>query len=242
LPTRPTAIGKYLVVGELGRGGQAQVFRALHPTLGRDVAIKWSHHAAGQDSLNLLLREGKVLSEFDHPAIVRVFDLDVHEGRPFLVMEYVRGSDLEQYAGRHSFSPRQAAALVARLARGLAVAHARGIIHQDIKPGNILVDEAGQPRLSDFGLARWEHQWAKDNSQQPSGGTLGYMAPEQLADSNAVSAASDTFALGGVLYYLLTGQCPREGANNPALAWQKVLDGEIDWKSLQDRKVPKALA
>lgn len=236
----PAVLGKYLVVGELGQGGQAQVFRALHPALGRDVAIKWSHKAVGPGDSDRLAREGKLLAELDHPGIVRVFDLDVHEGRPFLVMEYVRGCDLAQYATREPIDARRAAELVARLARAVNAAHARGIVHQDIKPANVLMDEAGQPRISDFGIAHLRDLWRKEESPS-SGGTLGYMAPEQLGDACAIGPATDTYGLGGVLFFLLTGQAPRKGVENPALAWESVRRGEIDWDRLREKKVPRHL-
>jgi predicted Zn-dependent protease len=237
---RPAALGKYLVVGELGKGGQARVFRGLDPGLDRDVAIKWAHKSASPDTLDYLSREGKLLAGLEHPGIARVFDLDVHEGRPFLVMEYVRGCDLEQYAGRQTLSPRQSAALVASLARALAYAHAKDVIHQDVKPGNILVDELGRPRLADFGLAQCRDLWHKD-AGQPGGGTLDYMSPEQLRDPKAVGRPSDLYALGGVLFFLLTGRGPRRQQSNPILACDDVHKGEVDWAPLQSKKVPRRL-
>lgn len=180
MPGRPSSLGKYLIVGELGRGGQASVYRGLHPTLQRDVAIKWAHHEL-QDagSSERLAREGKLLADLEHPGIVRIYDLDLHQNRPFLVLEYIRGSDLEQFSQREKPSPRQSAEIVLAITRALGLAHSRGVTHQDVKPANILVDDQGKPRLSDFGIARLRGLWtAPDDS--PSGGTLAYMAPEQL--------------------------------------------------------------
>lgn len=239
---RPAALGKYLVVGELGSGGQARVFRGLHPGLNLDVAIKWSHVSVAGDALNELNQEGKLLAELDHPGIVRVIDLDVHEGRPYLVREYVRGCDLKQYAAREKLSPRQAAELVARLARALGAAHARGIIHQDVKPGNVLMSDAGQVKLADFGLARLHHLWSKKDEAQPCGGTLGYMAPEQLSNhAEKITPATDLYGLGGVLFFLLTGKNPRKDTANPVQAWQQAEQGHIDWPALAEMKVPSRL-
>jgi tetratricopeptide (TPR) repeat protein len=238
---RPAALGKYLVVGDLGEGGQARVFRGFDPGLHREVAIKWSRSAIASEAMSALAREGKLLAELDHPGIVRVFDLDTHEGRPFLVLEYVRaGCDLREYAARENLSPRQAAALVVTLAQALDYAHGRGVIHQDVKPSNILVDSEGRPRLLDFGLAQWRDLWNKD-ADQPSGGTPVYMAPEQLQDPSAVTAATDVYGLGGVLFFLLTGQHPRKPQTNPILAGEGVRKGNVDWDPLLAKKLPRRL-
>lgn len=238
---RPSSLGKYLVVGEIGRGGQARVFRALHPTLGRDVAIKWSHHPLESDARDRLAREGKLLAGLDHPGILRVFDLDVQQGRPFLVMEYARGCDLEQYASREKITPTRAAELTAKVGRALAAAHHSGVIHQDIKPANILIDDKGEPRLSDFGIAQLRDLWDKSD-EQPEGGTLGYMAPEQLPGGSVdIGPASDIYALGGVLYFLLTSKEPRQLSENPAVAWEQVRTGKINWTPLERSECPRSV-
>src|SRR6266404_3777524 len=135
---RPAAIGKYLILDALDKGGQAMVYRAFHPTLGREVAIKLSRRPldARQADRDHFISEGKLLADLEHPNLARVYDLDFHEGRPFLVMEYVRGRNLQQVAKQQRLRPRQAALLVAKVARAVAVAHRRGILHQDIKPEN----------------------------------------------------------------------------------------------------------
>ncbi len=242
-PARPTHLGKYLIVGELGRGGQGQVFRALHPTLGRDVAIKWSPRAMHDidSDQDRLAAEGKLLAQLDHPGIVRIYDLEAYEGRPFLVMEYVRGRDLEQYAEHTSLPPALAAGLVAQVARAVAAAHRQGITHQDIKPGNILIDESGRPRLTDFGIARLQDLWSADQ-EQPQGGTLAYMAPEQLVgEEKKIGPAADIFGLGGVLFFLLTGQPPRLLPDNVALAYKQVAEGSIGGKRFHQPNVPSRL-
>jgi hypothetical protein len=238
---RPATIGKYFVVGTLDEGGQAVVYRALHPTLGKDVAIKWSRQAAGSEGKDLLAHEGKLLADLDHPNLVRVYDLDFHEGRPYLVLEYVRGGNLEQAVQRRRLTPRDAADLLAPVARAVAVAHRRGITHQDIKPRNILIDEQGRPRLTDFGIARLQHAWS-DPPNQPVGGTLSYMAPEQArGEADRVGPPSDIFALGGVLYFLLTGQPPFPGSN-PILVQQQAAKGEVNLTPLASARVPGRLA
>jgi serine/threonine protein kinase len=202
-------VGKYVVLESLGGGGQADVYRAAHPTLGKEVVVKLAREAGGDRSA--LAAEGKVLAELNHPGLVRVYDLDFHEGCPFLVMEYVPATDLRRYAAQHALNPFRAAELVAKAARALAVAHRRGVVHQDLKPTNILVAGDGNPRIIDFGMARLTHGWA-DPASQPDGGTASYMAPEQArGESDRVDPRSDLFALGGVLYFLLTGGPPFPG-------------------------------
>jgi predicted Ser/Thr protein kinase len=151
---RPGAIGKYLGVEPLDEGGQGQVFRVIHPRLGKDLVLKLGRHPVGADERASLVAESRLLADLEHINLVRIYDLDFHHDRPFLVMEYVHGRNLEQYAAEEPVTPRQAAALVAKLAGALAMVHRRGILHRDIKPRNILIDEAGEPRLIDFGLAR----------------------------------------------------------------------------------------
>src|SRR5262245_43372107 len=167
-PAVPAAIGKYPVVSVLDRGGQALVYRAVHPTLQKDVVIKLGKQAFGADPAgrNRLLEEGRILAGLDHPHLAHVHDLDFHQDRPFLVLQYVRGRTLEQYARQETPSPRQAAGLVAAVARALAAAHRRGITHRDVKPKNVLIDEGGQPRLIDFGLAWLQDAWG-DASDEP---------------------------------------------------------------------------
>ncbi|HLJ97258.1 MAG TPA: serine/threonine-protein kinase [Gemmataceae bacterium] len=210
--TTPQTIGKYLVTAVLGAGAQAVVYRAVHPGLSKEVVIKLGRIPLLGTERDALSAEGKLLAELDHPNLARVFDSDLHEGRPFLVMEYVRGCNLEQLAKPRRLTPRESATLVARLARALAAAHRRGIIHQDIKPRNILIDETGQPRLIDFGLACWRHTWTAELESGSISGTPAYMAPEQArGESDQIDQRSDLFALGGVLYYLLAGKAPFSG-------------------------------
>ncbi len=240
---RPATIGKYLIVGTLGHGGQAEVYRAFHPTLGRDVVIKLSHQPlrATKADQDCLVAEAKLLAQLEHPNLARVFDVDFHEGRPFLVMEYVPGCNLEQWLVEGRPLPRLAAALVAQVARAVAIAHRRGITHQDITPRNILLDLAGRPRLIDFGLARLRP--AQGSAiDQPMGGTLGYMAPEQArGEVDRINAASDVFGLGGVLNYLLTAQPPFPGTDAHQVQHQ-TSRGEVDLSPLKATKAPRRLA
>jgi serine/threonine protein kinase len=236
---RPDSIGRYRIVGELDRGGQAMVYRAIHPTLPRDLAIKIAHNPCPIDQ-SLLRADAERLSDLDHPNLVRVHDLDIHEGRPFVVMEFVRGSNLKQVADQARPAPRRAAEWMASIARALEYVHRRQVVHQDIKPENIMVDESGCPRLIDFGMAQWSHAWSGGRAG-PSGGTVAYMAPEQArGETQRVGASSDIFALGGVLYYLLTGKPPFEGRNWRE-SWDRARSCNFDRKALEDPKVSSDL-
>lgn len=236
----PSEIAGYKIVAVLATGGQGIIYRALHPTLGRDVVIKLGRTQvkAALDT-NDLVQEGRILAELDHPGLARVYDLRIHEGRPCLVMEFLRGRELEQDAHDRPRDSRAAAILVARVARALAVAHQRGVIHRDIKPRNILIDEAGNPHLIDFGLARIEDAWRHPGEAVGLSGTVSYMAPEQ-ARGEPADCRSDLFGLGGVLYFLLTGRAPYHEANfNDVLA--RARHGEWDRAPLGARRIPAKL-
>ncbi len=176
----PLKIGKYMVLEKLGSGGQAQVFRVVHPELAKEFVLKLAHRPkaiedrADRDALR---HEGRLLAQCEHHNLVRVVDLDVHEGRRFMVMEHSRA---DPAAIRRTAPSRASPGRPDRARAGEAVAylHAHGITHQDIKPQNVLVDERDRPRLIDFGLARLKHAWRED-ADDGIGGTARYMSPEQ---------------------------------------------------------------
>ena len=221
-PKVPERIGKYQVVELLDQGGQAQVFRVIHPKLAKFCALKLARRSltnADQPDRNPLEAEGRILVECEHPNLVRVIDMDVHEGRPFVVMEYVRGSTLRQFVARVRPGPRQAARLVIELARAVTYLHDRGIIHQDIKPQNVLIDEQGRPRLIDLGMARQNHAW-RDDADDSTGGTAGYMSPEQaMGCADLIGPWTDVFGLGGLYYHLLTGRPLYVASSRAATSW-----------------------
>ena len=238
-------VGKYPLIALLGEGGQAVVYRAVHPELGRDVVIKLSR----SDRLDpvpdddRLRQEGRILTELEHPNLARVYDLDVDRGRVFLVMEYVGGRSLDRYARDARPSPAQAAALVAPIARALAVVHEKGVVHLDVKPKNILIDETGRPRLIDFGLARWRRWWSDEPSESGDvSGTLAFMAPEQArGETERLGPASDVFALGGVLFFLLTGRPLFAGASFQEV-FQRARSCTFDRSALASPAIPRRLA
>jgi eukaryotic-like serine/threonine-protein kinase len=236
----PDTIGRYKVVGWLGYGGEADVYRVVHIKLGNDLVLKLSHRRVGADSQSRLVEQGRLLVDLEHPNLVRIYDLDFHDNRPFLVMEYVHGSDLEQYARDEPVSHRRAAALVAKLAGVMAVAHRHGITHCDIKPKNILIDKSREPRLIDFGMARLRHAWS-DCVESTVGGTVAFMAPEQARlEVDRIGPRSDIFSLGGVLYFLLTGQAPFVGENHDEV-WDRARRCDFAAGALRAAKVPRGL-
>ena len=229
LPTEFDCIGKYKVISRLGTGGQAEVFRAVHPDLERDVVIKLLRPAwfanTGQTicpvpetQARRMIDEGRLLAKLSHPNVAQVYDIDRHLGCPFLVMEYVQVLALDQFQRTRPLDMHAAARLLASVARAVAAAHARGILHRDIKPQNIVVLNDGTPKLIDFGLAELADAWSTDVPAPGISGTISYMAPEQArGDDTLIGPTSDIFSLGGVLFYLLTGGPPFHGTN-----WQEV--------------------
>ena len=212
-------VGRYAVLGRLDEGGEALLYRVLHVELGKPFVLKLARRRIDRASIagTGLAAQGRLLAELDHPGLVPVVDLDIHEGRPFLVMDYVPGLNLAQYAAQRPQTPRQAAAIVADVARVVAFLHGRGIIHQDIKPKNLLIDESGRPRVIDFGQARLRHAWSEPRAEA-SGGTLAYMSPEQAeGDGERITTRTDVFGLGAVLYELLCGRPPYQAPTLTAL-------------------------
>jgi eukaryotic-like serine/threonine-protein kinase len=236
----PDAIGRYKVVGWIDGGGEADVYRVVHINLGNNLVLKLSRRRVSADNQSGLIELGRLLIDLEHPNLVRIHDLDFHDDRPFLVMEFVHGRNLEQYAGEEPVTPRRAAALVAKLAEVMAVAHQHGITHCDIKPKNVLIDKLRETRLIDFGMARLRHAWS-DGAQSSWGGTVTYMAPEQARlEIDRIGPRSDIFALGGVLYFLLTGQAPF-GDETLEEAWDRARRCDFEAGALRSAKVPRRL-
>jgi predicted Ser/Thr protein kinase len=221
-PQSPAArphFGRYRVERKLGQGGMGSVYLAHDPQLGRDVALKVPEFR-GPPSLQTearqrFVREAHSAAKVRHPHVCPVYDVGEHDGRPFVVMAYVEGSSLadslKQLGGRFD-DPAAAVALVKPVAEALAAVHAAGLVHRDVKPGNILLDAAGVPHLADFGLARSAD--GSDQMTEPSAvvGTPAFMAPEQFDRTlGPVGPAADVYALGVVLYQMLTGRTPFTG-------------------------------
>ena len=204
--------GRYRIIGLLGRGGMGEVYRATDLTLGQSVALKFLPEEASRNQ-RLLERfhgEVRVARLVSHPNVCRVYDIGEVEGMPFISMEYVDGEDLASLLLRIGRLPGDKAVETARkLCAGLAAAHDRGVIHRDLKPQNIMINKRGEVVIMDFGLAAIADQLS---GAEVRNGTPAYMAPEQLKGAG-VTARSDIYALGLVLYELFTGKRPYDARN-----------------------------
>jgi serine/threonine protein kinase len=207
-------LGDYELLEEVGRGGQGVVFRARQKSLNRTVALKvislgqWASKA----HLRRFRLEAEAAARLEHPGIVPIHEVGERDGSCYFSMKFVEGGQLDDVVRRAPMSIRQAAELIAKVARTVHYAHEHGILHRDIKPGNILLDAKGEPHLTDFGLARLVESESSVTHTLDVLGTPSYMAPEQAVGNNAaVSSATDVYGLGAVLYQLLTGQPPFAG-------------------------------
>jgi serine/threonine-protein kinase len=206
----PGRIGRYLVTGTLGRGGMGVVYRGRDEALDRDVAIKVIHDRFGgaEHVLRRFAAEARAVAQLSSSHIVQVFEFDPLAAPPFLAMELVRGPSLQEFVRRRGRAAVGTVADCGRQAlRGLAAAHAAGIVHRDVKPGNILRAGDGTYKLTDFGLARSLEQGQSLTASGSVIGTLHYMAPEVAAGEEA-TAASDLYSLGVTLYEMLAGTTP----------------------------------
>ena len=208
--------GRYRVLRAIGRGGMGTVWLCRDEVLGREVAVKQIGALPGESATETkrAMREARSAAALNHPNAVAVYDVVDHGGRPWLVMEYVEGQTLADEISRDGqLSPQRVADIGAQLASALARAHERQIVHRDIKPGNVLIDKAGRPKISDFGIARG-HGDEKLTQIGFITGTPGYLSPE-LARGGDPHPASDVWALGATLYEAVEGQSPYEPRSNP---------------------------
>jgi TolB-like protein/tRNA A-37 threonylcarbamoyl transferase component Bud32/Tfp pilus assembly protein PilF len=207
-------LGDYELLEEIGRGGQGVVFRARQKSLNRTVALKVISlgHWASKAHLKRFRLEAEAAAKLEHPGIVPIHEVGERDGSCYFSMKFVEGGQLDEVVRRTPMSIRQAAELIAKVARTVHYAHQHGILHRDIKPGNILLDAKGEPHLTDFGLARLVETESTMTRTLEVLGTPSYMAPEQAVGNNAaVSSVTDVYGLGAVLYQLLTGQPPFAG-------------------------------
>jgi serine/threonine-protein kinase len=238
----------YEVEAFLERGGMGLVYKARHLRLDRLVALKFLPREFAQDPerLELFRREARTASTLNHPHICTIYDLDEHEGQPFLVMELIEGRTLRDLAAGRPSLP-ALVHLIGQVAQALAAAHAAGIMHRDIKPANIMVRDDGYAKVIDFGLSRpiptygWPSEATADEVADPGTGlgTARYMSPEQ-ARAETASSASDLFSLGIVLYELVTGQHPFP-ADSPMGMLHAVQSQPPLRPSLRNPQIPAAL-
>ena len=244
---RGVAVGHYRILEEIGFGGMGVVYKAEDTRLGRMVALKFlpEHMAADSGALERFRREARSASSLNHPNICTIYDIDVYEDREFIVMEYLDGQTLAMYiAGRRGMGTELVAKLGMPIGEALAAAHSKGVIHRDIKPGNIFVTQSGLVKVLDFGVAKLVQDSDKTavttlTETNSITGTLPYMSPEQLRGEN-LDARSDIYALGVVLYEIATGQRPYSSLLHGTLV-DEILNRPASAPSSINRKLsPKA--
>jgi serine/threonine protein kinase/tetratricopeptide (TPR) repeat protein len=236
--------GDYELLEEIGRGGQGVVYRAHQKSLNRTVALKviglgyWATEA----HLKRFRREAEAAASLEHPCIVPIYEVGEREGSCYFSMKFVEGGQLDEVMKREPMSIRQASELIAKVARTVHYAHEHGILHRDIKPGNVLLDAKGEPLLTDFGLARLVETESTVTRTMDVLGTPSYMAPEQAVGNNVVvNSATDIYGLGAVLYQLLTGHPPFAGGTTYETI-KLLLDTEPRQPRLWNRKIDRELS
>ncbi len=224
----PRCIGDYELLEKLARGGMGVVYRAWDTRLQRPVALKMirGSQLATEEEVHRFFLEAKAAAQLDHPGIVPVFDVGEHAGEHYYVMGLVEGGSLARRIRERPLPPREAAAIVRQVAEAMAYAHRRGVIHRDLKPGNILLDVTGQPKVADFGLAKMVRDDSHLTMTGQVLGTPAYMPPEQAAGKSLdVGPEADIYSVGAILYCLLTGRPPFQAATS-AETLRQVLEQE----------------
>ena len=234
--------GRYRLEARIAAGGMSTVYRALDETLERQVAVKLMNRevATDSDQLERFRREARAVAQLSHPHIVGVIDAGEDDGRPYIVFEYVEGETLKDRIRRLGRLPiTEAVAYAIEIARALGAAHARHIVHRDVKPQNVLIDHEGSAKVTDFGIART----LEEDGLTADGrvlGTTDYVSPEQALGQD-VTGQSDLYSLGVVLYEMLTGEVPFKGESQVAVAMKHVRETIPDVQ-LKRPEVSAALA
>ena len=221
--------GRYRIEDRIGAGGMSTVYRAFDETLERQVAIKILHSDISSDdaALERFRREARTVAQLSHPHVVMVIDAGEDEGHPYIVFEHVRGETLKDRIRREGpLRISEAVAYAIEIGRALQAAHERGLVHRDVKPQNVLIDDEGRAKVTDFGIALGLEQ----NQLTAAGkviGTTDYVSPEQ-AMGHEVSGQSDVYSLGIVLYEMLVGEVPFSGESHVSVAMKHVREGMPD--------------
>ena len=234
-------IAKYKIVGELGRGGMGVVYKGVDPLIGRTVAVKtirfdvFTLPSGREEAQKRFIREAQAAGNLSHPNIVTIYDVGEDNGLIYIAMEFIEGSSLSDLIAREDRLPvAEIIRLVEQIADGLDYAHRKGIVHRDVKPGNILIGENGRVHIVDFGVARMS-----DSAITQSGmlmGTPRYMSPEQIAGKK-IDSRADLFSLGAIIYELLTRKNPFEGDNITTVIY-KIMHEDVPPLRTFDKELP----
>jgi len=239
----PTTFGDYEILAEIARGGMGVVYRARHKRLNRTVALKMilSGQFASPDQVKRFYTEAEAAAQLEHSGIVPIHEIGEHDGRHFFSMAYVDGQSLQARLKSGPLSPREASQIVKAIAEAVHFAHQKGIVHRDLKPQNILLDQLGAPKITDFGLAKRLDSAEGLTTTGDVLGTPNYMAPEQASGKiHELGPLVDVYALGAILYATLTGRPPFQAATLPETLRQ-VIEQEPAPPSLLNRATPHDL-
>jgi len=235
----PNAIGKFRILRLLGKGSQGAVYLATDPDLERQVAVKVPLRPANPQDAPVRgpLHEARIVSKLHHPNIVQIYEAGEHEGRPYLVFEYVEGLSLRDLLKKQrTLSVSAALNLIRQIIDGIGSAHQQGVVHRDLSPANIMIAKNGSPRVMDFGIS---NLFGKKSASSELSGTIRYMSPEHFSDK-PIGPASDVFSLGLIFYEMLVGTPAIDGENNFAIIY-KVVHEPIPPPSQVNSKIDKKL-
>jgi len=235
-------LGDYVLLNEIARGGMGSVYRARQKSLNRIVAVKrpLPGISADPERVRRFRTEAESVAALSHPNIIPVFESGEWNGEQFFSMAYVEGQSLGEILRKRTVTPMEAARYVKKIADAIHHAHQRGVLHRDLKPANIIVDRQDEPRVADFGIACLL-RGNEENDSAKVVGTANYMAPEQIQPgSKPLSVATDVYALGGILYHLLTGRPPFDGENREEIFWSAYYEEPVPPTQLNP-KIPRDL-
>ena len=237
-----TLFDQYELQEEIARGGMGVVYRARHVKLNRTVALKMilSGRLASRDDVRRFFLEAEAAASLDHPGIVPIYEIGNHDGQHFFAMKYIAGGSLVERLEELRKDTRRALDLLVNVARAVHHAHQRGILHRDLKPANILIDESGEPLVSDLGLAKQLRGKADVTNTGAILGTPRYMSPEQASGVSEVTTAADIYSLGAILYQILVGRPPHGGETALQTVMQVLNEKPVQPRDI-DRKIDRGL-
>ncbi len=241
-PGTDTVIGgRYRLLDRVGEGAHAEVFRATDPVLSREVAIKISRWpiAEGSDAAKRFLREAESIAQLQHPGIVSVYEFGRQDDRLFIVEELLTDGTLDERLRHGPVEPAKAVGWMREICNAVDYAHQCGVIHRDLKPANVLVDRHGRLRVGDFGLAAKREGNLRLTHDGDMLGTPAYMAPEQVEAAGNIQPATDVYALGAILYQMLTGSLPFSGSTASVL--HQIMDGQVPSPRRRNPRIPAEL-